>query len=205
MSEFNLETFRAARDAATTKGEYWSCSTAELLATYATGERNFRQATLRQADLRWADLSEATLRGADLSGATLRRADLRGADLSEATLRRADLSGATLRRADLRWADLSEATLRGADLSEADLGFGAIANYWTLTRIGSDCAELQVAYTPKGDIRIKRGCSGWLSPDDFLARVKNTHDDNLYGKVYRATVEYIKARVALELVEEGAA
>ena len=156
---FDLQALQAKRDAAIAKFERWECDAAELLAAYATGERNFI---------------------------------------------RANLDGANLDGANLDGANLYCANLDGANLIRANLGFGAIANYWTLTRIGSHCAELQVAYTSAGDIRIKRGCSGWLTPDEFLARVEKTHGDNLHSRVYSATVAYIKARVTLELAETSA-
>ena len=69
---------------------------ANIVALYAAGRRDFKQ-----ADLRGADLLGANLRGADLRGADLREADLR-----EANLREANLRGANLREADLRWANL---------------------------------------------------------------------------------------------------
>ena len=89
---------------------------ANIVALYAAGRRDFKQADLRGADLRWADLRWANLREADLRGADLRWANLLGADLREA-----DLRGADLREADLREADLSWANLLGADLSWAKL------------------------------------------------------------------------------------
>ena len=49
---------------------------ANIVALYAAGRRDFKQADLRGADLRGADLREADLRGADLSGADLSGADL---------------------------------------------------------------------------------------------------------------------------------
>jgi hypothetical protein len=69
---------------------------ANIVALYAAGRRDFKQADLSEADLSEADLSEA-----DLSGADLRWADLRWANL--------------------RWANLLGANLRGANLREADL------------------------------------------------------------------------------------
>jgi hypothetical protein len=69
---------------------------ANIVALYAAGRRDFKQADLSEADLSETDLSEA-----DLSGADLRWADLRWANL--------------------RWANLLGANLRGANLREADL------------------------------------------------------------------------------------
>ena len=44
---------------------------ADLLARYAAGERDFRNANLPETDLAGATLSGANLSGADLFGATL--------------------------------------------------------------------------------------------------------------------------------------
>jgi len=84
-------------------------------------------ATLRGADLVGATLRDADLRGADLVGANLRGANLRGANLRGATLWGANLGGAdlheaTLWGANLRGADLSRAKLSGARLWGANLG-----------------------------------------------------------------------------------
>ena len=91
----------------------------ELLAAYASGERNFSYANLRGADLVEADLSGADLNGANLSFArlslaNLSEANLRGAVLSEANLDYADLRCADLRRADLSYAKLFKTNLDGA-------------------------------------------------------------------------------------------
>ena len=88
-----------------------------LVQRYNSGERNFKDASLREADLRGVDLSGADLRGANLYGVNLREANLSGADL-----RKANLYGADLRKACLYEADLREASLYGAELGKANLG-----------------------------------------------------------------------------------
>lgn len=108
----------------------------ELLRRYATGERNFVNADLRQVILlkrvlSEANLSYAKLSGADLSCANLSGADLTAADLSEVNLSKANLSKASLIRTnmckanlwqvDLRGGNLSRACLNGANLNEVDL------------------------------------------------------------------------------------
>ena len=84
-------------------------------------------ADLSRADLSGADLSEADLSGVDLSRANLSGADLSRANLSGADLSRANLSGADLSRAYLSGADLSWAYLYGADLSRADLSGASLS------------------------------------------------------------------------------
>jgi uncharacterized protein YjbI with pentapeptide repeats len=66
----------------------------ELLAAYATGERDFSGANLIGANLIGANLSEANFSEANFSGAYLIGANLSGADLSGANLSGANLSGA---------------------------------------------------------------------------------------------------------------
>lgn len=143
----------------------------ELIQRYKAGERNFSG----------ADLRGANLRGVNLSGADLRDADLRGAILSGA-----DLSGAYLSGANLYGAYLSGADLSGAKIADDKI----IGGYFTETRIGRDSGELQVAFNAT-DIWLKRGCSGWLTPEQFLQRVNETHGDTPHGRIYRGAVEYI--------------
>ena len=111
-------------------------SAEQLLARYASGERNFDRVQLHEAALSSATLVSASFRAADLSGADLRAAKLEGSDLSEANLQGAHLesayvANATLRAAQLErahlfqtvlWAsDLSSAVLDGAQLDQANL------------------------------------------------------------------------------------
>ena len=53
----------------------------ELLAAYASGERDFSGANLRNADLSGANFSGANFSGANFSGAKLTNADFSGANL----------------------------------------------------------------------------------------------------------------------------
>ena len=100
--------------------------------------------------------------------------------------------------ADLRGAYLGGADLGGANLGGAKIDDGkTIAGYFTRTRIGSDNAEIQVAYNST-DIWIRRGCSGWLTPNEFLARVDETHGDRLHGQIYRLTIKHICEVVEME-------
>ena len=55
---------------------------ADLLARYAAGERDFRNANLPETDLAGATLSYANLSHANLSGATLFGATLSGVTLT---------------------------------------------------------------------------------------------------------------------------
>ncbi len=96
----------------------------KLIQRYNSGERNFRDVSLREADLRGVDLSGADLSGANLYGADLRKANLSGADLRKANLYGVDLRKACLYEADLREADLYAAELGGANLGRANL-YGA--------------------------------------------------------------------------------
>jgi hypothetical protein len=79
------------------------------------------QASLRGADFSGANLTKANLGGADLSQANFRKAKLRSADLREANLSGADLRDANLARTQLIGADLSVANLSGANLVRANL------------------------------------------------------------------------------------
>ena len=179
-------------------GKRWSFTSDELKEALAAGWEKFQG-----ADLTGANLTGARLTSANLMGANFRGADLMSANLTGANLRGAYLRGAYLRGAYLRGAYLGGAYLRGADLGGANLG-GAkiddgktIAGYFTRTRIGSDNAEIQVAYNST-DIWIRRGCSGWLTPNEFLVRVDETHGDRLHGQIYRLTIKHICEVVELE-------
>ena len=109
-----------------------------------------------------------TLQEAVKSGADLRGADLRGADLRGADLRGADLGGADLGGADLCGANLYGADLRGANLYGADLR------------------------ADKG-IFVRCGCfRGTL--EEFVAKVKETHNDNEHARNYLAIAEFVKQK-----------
>jgi uncharacterized protein YjbI with pentapeptide repeats len=78
-----------------------------------------------------SDLQEATLDGAQLTGAVLDEAKLQGASFVGAGLRKASLDRAELSRADLDGADLRDASLKlalldGASLRRTNLGGAAL-------------------------------------------------------------------------------
>lgn len=104
----------------------------ELLARYASGEREFIGVDLRGDNLRGANLSnvnltEACLLCADLSNTNLSNATLVEIYSSCVNLFRAKLSSANLRAADLSAANLFEAKLDGANLSGANLIYANLA------------------------------------------------------------------------------
>jgi len=126
MSEtFDLQAFQVKHDAAIKFSKYWTCTTVELLAAYAAGERDFRRVKLEGANLRGAILGGAKLVDANLRGANLEDANLYDANLEGANLEDAYLEGAYLRGANLYGANLNDANLRGAILESAIL-VGAI-------------------------------------------------------------------------------
>lgn len=170
----------------------------DLIKQYESGKRDFQNADLQYADLSGADLRGADLWGANLTRANLWRAYLWGANLRGADLRGADLWGANLRGANLRGADLSSANLLGTEIDDGK----TITCYFTRTRIGSDSGELQVAYN-NTEIWFRRGCSGWLTPDEFLEQVATTHGDNLHSQIYRLTVDYCVEIVKLERLKDA--
>ncbi len=136
--------------------------TAELLALYEAGERDFHGLNLENLKLINVDLSDinlrdANLRNADLSGTDLSGANLSGANLSWINLSGADLSGSNLRRTNLMDSDLNGADLSDADLTDADLS-GANLSYAYL--IGADLrnadlsgVDLTDAYLSDADLR----------------------------------------------------
>ena len=132
-------------------------------------------------------LIEAVRSGADLYGADLRGANLRGADLY----------GANLRGADLRGADLYGANLRGADLYGANLGeeWGKLeknTDIFIAGPLGSRSGYTTFFHTDKG-IFVRCGCfRGTL--DEFVAKVKETHNDNEHARNYLAIVEFVKQK-----------
>lgn len=175
----------------------------DLIKQYESGKRDFQNADLQNADLQNADLSGADLVGADLRGAILRGAILLGTNLWNADLWNADLRGANLTSAYLFGANLTNANLTCANLTCAEISDGKIVTgYFTRTRIGSEIAELQIAYNAS-EIWLKRGCSGWLTPDEFLAQVATTHGDSLHSQIYRLTVDYCVEIVKLERLKDA--
>jgi hypothetical protein len=172
-----------------------------------TVKDTLQEAVRSGAYLGGADLYGADLRGADLGGADLYGADLRGADLGGANLRGAYLGGAYLRGADLGGAYLYGANLRGADLGGADLG-GAylrgayLGEEWGKLNsnndvfiagpLGSRNDYITFFHTDKG-IFVRCGCfRGTL--DEFVAKVKETHNYNEHARNYLAIVEFVKQK-----------
>ena len=157
---------------------------------------NLRGADLYGANLRGADLYGADLRGADLYGADLYGANLRGANLRSANLRGADLYGANLYGADLRGADLRSANLRGADLYGANEDVVGVIKEWTsIDNIGSRKSRTLFLKTGKG-VFVQCGCF-FGNLEEFIAKVKETHQGNKHEKDYLELVEFIKFRFEL--------
>ena len=153
---------------------------------------DLRGADLRGAGLYGADLRGADLRGADLGGADLRGAYLGGADLRGAYLRGANLYGANLGGADLRGADLYGADLRGADLGEEWGKLEKNTDIFIAGPLGSRSGYTTFFHTDKG-IFVRCGCfRGTL--EEFVAKVKETHNDNEHARNYLAIVEFVKQK-----------
>ena len=90
-------------------------------------------------------LISASLRGANLDGASLRGASLDGANLDSASLRGANLDGASLRGASLRGANLDGASLRGASLRGANWPSGRDAPLgWEINACSAGCCRTLV-------------------------------------------------------------
>ncbi|MCA9368613.1 pentapeptide repeat-containing protein, partial [Candidatus Kaiserbacteria bacterium] len=160
---------------------------------------DLRYAYLRGAYLRCADLGGADLSGADLSGANLSGADLSGADLRYAYLSGADLSGANLGGADLSGANLGGADLSGADLSGADLreGLKLVGDrpYFQLGPIGSESRTFEAFITDQGP-RLRAGCF-FGTRDEFVAKLNQTHGNNIHAREYTAALSLIDAHCEL--------
>ena len=160
-------------------------------------ENNTVKDTLQEAVRSGADLRGADLRGAYLGGAYLRGAYLRGADLRGAYLGGADLRGAYLGGADLGGAYLGGAYLGGADLRGADLGeeWGKLeknTDIFIAGPLGSRNGYTTFFHTDKG-IFVRCGCfRGTL--EEFVAKVKETHNDNEHARNYLAIVEFVKQK-----------
>ena len=128
-----------------------------------------------------------TLQEAVRSGADLRGADLRGAYLGGAYLR-----GAYLRGADLRGAYLGGADLRGADLGEEWGKLEKNTDIFIAGPLGSRNGYTTFFHTDKG-IFVRCGCfRGTL--EEFVAKVKETHNDNEHARNYLAIVEFVKQK-----------
>ena len=163
---------------------------------------NLGGAYLYGADLGGAYLGGADLYGADLRGADLRGANLYGANLGGAYLGGANLGGADLYGADLRGANLGGAYLGGANLGGANLGGAYLREEWGKLEkntdifiagpLGSRSGYTSFFHTDKG-IFVRCGCfRGTL--DEFVAKVKETHNDNEHARNYFAIVEFVKQK-----------
>ena len=159
-------------------------------------ENNTIKDTLEEAVKIGANLRGAYLDGANLVGANLRGAYLRGAYLVGAYLRGANLVGANLVGAYLRGANLRGAYLRGANLVGANLvdwgKIQSVGDILVIGNIGSRNGTTTIFHTDKG-IFVQCGCfKGSL--DEFIAKVKETHNGNKYERDYLAMVEFVKVK-----------
>ena len=118
------------------------------------------------------------------------------------TLQKAVRSGANLYGADLRGANLYGADLGGANLGGADLGGADLREEWGKLEkntdmfiagpLGSRNGYTTFFHTDKG-IFVQCGCfRGTL--DEFVAKVKETHNDNEHARNYLAIVEFVKQK-----------
>ena len=169
---------------------------------------------LRNAFLIGADLSGIDLGGIDLGGINLREACLRGAylvdtNLADANLVDANLKGAYLVGACLRGAYLRGAYLRGAYLVGTDLGdnnlrgtnfrgvnledWGKLQDTLTISNIGSREGYTNIYKTDKG-LYVQCGCFRG-SLDEFVDKVKQTHQGNNHERDYLAMVEFAKIKL----------
>ena len=150
-------------------------------------ENNTVKDTLQEAVKSGADLC-----GADLCGADLRSADLRSADLGSADLGSADLYGADLYGANLGGANLGGANLYGANLGEEWGKLEKNTDIFIAGPLGSRNGYTTFFHTDKG-IFVRCGCfCGTL--DEFVANVKETHNDNEHARNYLAIVEFVKQK-----------
>ena len=160
-------------------------------------ENNTVKDTLQEAVKSSADLRSANLEGADLYGANLEGADLYGANLEGADLEGANLYGANLEGADLRSANLEGADLYGANLRSANLGeeWGKLeknTDIFSAGPLGSRNGYTTFFHTDKG-IFVQCGCfRGTL--EEFIAKVKETHNDNEHARNYLAISEFVKQK-----------
>ena len=155
-------------------------------------ENNTVKDILQEAVRSGADLYGANLRGANLRGADLGGANLGGADLYGANLYGADLYGANLRGANLYGADLYGADLRGADLGEEWGKLEKNTDIFIAGPLGSRSGYTTFFHTDKG-IFVRCGCfRGTLN--EFVAKVKYTHNDNEHARNYLAIVEFVKQK-----------
>ena len=112
--------------------------------------------------------------------------------LQEAVRSGADLYGANLRGANLYGADLYGADLRGADLGEEWGKLEKNTDIFIAGPLGSRSGYTTFFHTDKG-IFVRCGCfRGTLN--EFVAKVKYTHNDNEHARNYLAIVEFVKQK-----------
>ena len=112
--------------------------------------------------------------------------------LQEAVKSGADLYGANLRGADLRGADLRSANLYGANLGEEWGKLEKNTDIFIAGPLGSRSGYTTFFHTDKG-IFVRCGCfRGTL--EEFVAKVKETHNDNEHARNYLAIVEFVKQK-----------
>lgn len=136
-------------------------------------------------------LQEAVKSDANLQGANLRRANLYGAFLFGVNLYDANLFGANLQDTNLFGANLQGVNLRGAYLGD----WGELKDTSDILitgQIGSRNGYTAIFNTDKG-IFVQCGCyKGSL--DEFVSKVKETHQGNKHERDYLALVEFAKIK-----------
>ena len=157
-----------------------------------TVKDTLQEAVKSGANLYGANLYGANLYGANLRSANLRSANLRSANLYGANLRSANLYGANLRSANLRSADLCGANLCGANLYEEWGKLEKNTDIFIAGPLGSRNGYTTFFHTDKG-IFVQCGCfRGTL--EEFIAKVKETHNDNEHARNYLAIAEFVKQK-----------
>ena len=165
---------------------------------------NLSGADLYGADLYCANLCNVTLYyanlfGADLCCANLRDAKLHNVNLTYANLSKVDLYNADLRVSDFYRTNLFDAKLRGANLCYADLtcdaishNAGKIEDWMSYDNIGSINGRTLFFKTDKG---IFVQCDYFFGNlENFVAKVKETHNGNEHERNYLSLIEHIKVR-----------
>ncbi len=117
-------------------------SATELLDRYASGQRFFADASLRNEQLLGAQLPEVNLTGADLFRADLSGANLRRAVLDRARLRESSMFCTALASARIEAADLYDCRLCGADLTKSIL---CGSNFWCADLDGADLSDANLS------------------------------------------------------------
>jgi hypothetical protein len=111
-------------------------------------------------------------------------------------LRGANLYGANLRGANLYGVNLRGVNLRGANLYGANGNIvGIIEDWMNHDNIGSRKSRTLFFKTDKG-VFVQCGCF-FGNLDEFVAKVKETHQGNKHERDYLALVEFIKIRFEL--------